>query len=286
MRYFIQHQTTYTYSQAVELLPHQLRLRPRVSGTQLLHQFSAQVLPIPESQTLALDAEGNSVIHLRWGRQLTQQLQIQMTAQVETLCTNPFDFVLEPWATHFPINYPTLTLHSLHPYLTPPLPPIGFDPIAYQLAQEIAQACDQNIVLFLSQLTQKLYENSTYQIRETGSPWPPCLTWQKQSGSCRDLTVLFMECCRCMGLAARFVSGYQEGDPDSTDRHLHAWAEVYLPGAGWRGYDPTHGLAVADQHIPLVAAAHPLNAAPITGSIRGLGAERTMSFCLQIEVMH
>lgn len=283
MRYFIQHQTTYTYSQSVELLPHTIRLRPRVSGSQLLHQFSCQISPLPENQTLVLDVEGNSVIYLWWGRQLTEQLQIQIMAEVETLCTNPFNFVLEPWATHFPINYPALTLHSLQPYLIPPLPPVGFDPIAYHLAQELAQACDHNIVLFLSQLTQKLYENSTYQIREMGSPWPPCLTWQKQSGSCRDLTVLFMECCRCVGLAARFVSGYQKGDPDSADRHLHAWAEVFLPGAGWLGYDPTHGLAVADQHIPLAAAAHPLNAAPVTGSIRGHGSQRTMSFSLQIQ---
>lgn len=285
MRYLIQHQTTYSYSQAIELLPHTIRLRPRVSGSQLLHQFSCQVLPLAENQTLVLDAEGNSVIHLWWGRQPTQQLRVQITAAVETLCTNPFNFVLEPWATHFPLNYPTLTLHSLQAYLTPPLSPVGFDPVAYQLAQEIAQACDQNIILFLSQLTQKLYEHSTYQIRETGSPWPPCLTWQKQSGSCRDLTVLFMEACRCMGLAARFVSGYQEGDLDSRERHLHAWAEVYLPGAGWLGYDPTHGLAVADRHIPLVAAAHPLNAAPVTGSVQGTGVQSEMSYQLAISVL-
>ncbi len=283
MRYLIQHQTIYTYSQAVELLPHTLRLRPRVSGEQALHQFSYQVSPIPANCSHVIDAEGNSVIELWWGRQLTEQLKIQTIAEVETFCENPFNFILEPWATHFPLNYPALMLHSLQPYLTPPLPPVGFDPVAYQLAQDIAQACDGNVILFLSQLNQKLYENSTYQIRETGSPWPPCLTWQKQSGSCRDLTVLLMECCRCMGLAARFVSGYQEGDPDSTDRHLHAWAEVFLPGAGWRGYDPTHGLAVADRHIPLVAAAHPLNAAPVTGVVRGPGAERLMSFSLQIQ---
>ncbi|AFY60182.1 transglutaminase family protein [Synechococcus sp. PCC 6312] len=285
MRYFIQHQTTYNYAQAIELLPHTIRLRPRVSGSQLLHQFSCQVLPLPQNQTLVLDAEGNSVIHLWWGRQPTQQLQVQITAEVETLCTNPFNFVLEPWATHFPLNYPTLTLHSLQAYLTPPLPPVGFDPVAYQLAQDIAQACDSNIILFLNQLTQKLYEHSTYQIREVGSPWPPCLTWQKQSGSCRDLTVLFMEACRCMGLAARFVSGYQEGDTDSTERHLHAWAEVYLPGAGWLGYDPTHGLAVADRHIALVAAAHPLNASPVSGSVRGSGVQSEMSYQLAISVL-
>ncbi len=264
-------------------MPHTIRLRPRVSGDQLLHQFQWQVIPIPQGHHFTLDPEGNTVLQLWWGRQATSHLQIQITSGVETLCDNPFNFVLEPWATHFPINYPALTLHSLQPYLTPPLPPAGYDPVAYQLAQELVQACDGHVIDFLSKLNQTLYKNSTYQIRETGSPWAPCLTWQKQSGACRDLTVLFMECCRCLGLAARFVSGYQEGDPDTHERHLHAWAEVFLPGAGWRGYDPTHGLAVADRHIPLVASAHPLNASPVTGSIRGQGADRTMAFSLQIQ---
>jgi transglutaminase-like putative cysteine protease len=85
-------------------------------------------------------------------------------------------------------------------------------------------------------------------------------------GSCRDFTVLFMEACRAVGLAARFVSGYEEGDSTVLERDLHAWAEVYIPGGGWRGFDPTHGLAVADRHVALVASAFPQFTAPVTGS--------------------
>jgi transglutaminase-like putative cysteine protease len=93
-----------------------------------------------------------------------------------------------------------------------------------------------------------------------------------------------MEVCRAIGLAARFVSGYQEGDPDTTDRHLHAWAEVYLPGAGWRGYDPTHGLAVADGHIALVSSPFAQHTTPVAGTLKsGIGAQAKMSYQLLIQ---
>ncbi|MFM7576061.1 MAG: transglutaminase-like domain-containing protein, partial [Microcystaceae cyanobacterium] len=97
--------------------------------------------------------------------------------------------------------------------------------------------------------------------------WEAGITWRNKRGSCRDLTILFMEVCRTMGLAARFVSGYQEGDQATEDWELHAWAEVYLPGGGWRGYDPTHGLAVSDRHIALVASPNPQDCAPVTGEM-------------------
>lgn len=88
-------------------------------------------------------------------------------------------------------------------------------------------------------------------------------------GSCRDTAVLFIHACRAAGLAAWFLSGYQEGDLDHPEQHRHAWVEAYLPGAGWRGYDPSHGLAVSDRHIALVAAADPADATPIQGALWG-----------------
>ena len=103
------------------------------------------------------------------------------------------------------------------------------------------------------------------------------------TGSCRDLTVLFMEVCRSQGLAARFVSGYQAGDPGQQDRELHAWPEVYLPGGGWRGFDPTLGLAVTDQHIAVACSWHPAGAAPVVGTIRGTAAQAAMSFDIQLQ---
>ena len=92
---------------------------------------------------------------------------------------------------------------------------------------------------------------------------------EQRQGACRDFAVLFIDACRCVGLAARFVSGYQDAYRSMGKRDLHAWAEVYLPGAGWRGYDPTRGLAVADHHVAVAAAADPQNAAPVTATYRG-----------------
>jgi transglutaminase-like putative cysteine protease len=155
-----------------------------------------------------------------------------------------------------------------------------------QLAQEISPQVNGNTVAFLSELNQRIYQTCQHSIRETGSPLPAGITWTSQAGSCRDFTVLFMEVCRAIGLAARFVSGYQEGDLDSNDQHLHAWAEVYLPGAGWRGYDPTQGLAVADRHIALVASPIAQAAAPISGSFQQPGGvESVMAYQLIIQAL-
>ena len=104
-------------------------------------------------------------------------------------------------------------------------------------------------------------------------------------GSCRDYAVLFMEVCRAMGIPARFVSGYQEGDTEQESRDLHAWAEVYLPGAGWRGYDPTLGLVVSDRHIPLAASAIPSYASAIEGLVTPIKPEIKVNSQLQTQIM-
>jgi transglutaminase-like putative cysteine protease len=286
MRYQINHTTIYTYSQPVILQPHRLRLRPRCDGDQSLEQFQIQVMPLPLGTTQILDPEGNAIARYWWAETPTQQLSFQVQSQVTTHCTNPFSFVLEPWAIHLPFNYPAAVLHGLQPYLQDSfLGGIGLDPIATQLGLEIAHTTGGNPIMFLSELNQRIYKTCQHQIRETGTPFPPSITWSRQSGSCRDLTVLFMSACRAVGLAARFVSGYQEGDADAEQFHLHAWAEVYLPGAGWRGYDPTQGLAVSDRHIPLVASAWPGNAAPVTGTIQGKGATSSMTYQLSIQTI-
>jgi transglutaminase-like putative cysteine protease len=274
MRYFIQHQTTYTYDAPVELAPHTIRLRPRSDAYQTLHHCTFDLQPAALQTSATVDLDGNSILRVWFADTKTTTLQITVTSEVETWCTNPFNFLLEPWAVRCPMDYPHGLEQRLQPYLGGYLleRPGVVDPVAHQLAQEIWQTVEGNTSQFLTTLNQRIYTHAQYQVRETGVPLPPGLTWQTQTGSCRDVTVLFMEVCRAVGLAARFVSGYQEGDPDTTDRHLHAWAEVYLPGAGWRGYDPTHGLAVADRHIALVASPHPRDAAPIAGSLKNAGA--------------
>jgi transglutaminase-like putative cysteine protease len=264
MRYKIHHKTIYNYNQPVFLQPHTLRLRPRSNGWQQLLKFTLKVEPEPTGMSPVIDVDGNGLIQL-WFNKPMESLNITIDAQVETYINNPFQYVLEPWAATLPIDYPRSLFIQLQPYLYPYNG--SFHPIIIELAQQILHEVEGNCLQFLSRLNEQIYQNCQQIFRETGEPWQPSITWQHQQGSCRDSTVLFMEVCRVVGLATRFVSGYQEGDRHQEQRDLHAWAEVYLPGGGWRGYDPTHGLAVANQHITLAASSLPQDAAPVTGQI-------------------
>lgn len=288
VRYKISHQISYTYDRPVVLAPHLVQMRPRSDVTQMLHQFMVQIMPLPKQQFEAVDLDGNPVLKVMFAAEETSELIIQATSEVETFRTNPFDYLLEPWASTLPIDYPATLWHQLQPYLGGQMTgglTAALDPIAAQLAQEIWLASDGNVVSFLWELNQRIYQTCGYTLRETGHPYPPGMTWSQRSGSCRDYAVLFMEVCRAVGLATRFVSGYQEGDLDQTDRHLHAWVEVYLPGAGWRGYDPTHGLAVADRNVALVATPTAQNSAPVIGSLKTPGVQSHMQYQLKIELL-
>jgi len=141
---------------------------------------------------------------------------------------------------------------------------------------------ENSTLKFLSLLTSCICENFEHEIRDEGLAYEPEETLSRMKGSCRDFVVLFAEVCRSMGIASRFVSGYTAGDPENDENYLHAWAEGYLPGGGWRGYDPTLGLAVADQHIALTSGATPLQASPVTGSFRGTGATAKIEYELTI----
>jgi transglutaminase-like putative cysteine protease len=292
MLYHITHNTIYSYSARVSLEPHVVRLRPRSDGWQTLRNFSLTVIPEPVGISQITDLEGNTIIKLWFSQELTNYLEIQVSSEVETQQPNPFTYLLEPWALKLPIDYPSSLLLQLQPYLG------GngmnyIDPQAVQLAQEISLKVEGNTVAFITELNQQIYRNCQQLIRDIGAPTPPGITWRQKQGACRDFVVLFMEVCRAVGLAARFVSGYQEGDIDADvedyarraiERHLHAWVEVYLPGAGWRGYDPTHGLAVADRHVALVASVLPSYTAPISGAVSRLGGvESTMKYHLKIK---
>ena len=222
------------------------------------------MLPISQGTSNFVDLDGNNITKL-WFNKPTQQLSIQTVSKVETTCSNPFDYLLEPWALTIPFDYPCSLKQQLEPYLHP----YSFvrDNLALELAQTIAIASQNNTLDFLFTLNQRIYKECNYGTRETGEPYPAGVTWHSKQGSCRDYAVLFMEVCRAMGIAARFVSGYQEGDEQQQSRDLHAWVEVYLPGAGWRGYDPTLGLIVSDRHIPLAASAIPKYAAAVEGTV-------------------
>ena len=205
---------------------------------------------------------------MAWFSDLHDRMVIRASSEVETLRENPFDYLLTSVNRRLPIGYQPWEMAALGTACRRTAVPAKADPVL-DLACEIRDAAGNELVPFLTRLCTTLHERFKLIHRETGPPWSPAITMEQRQGSCRDVAVLFMDVCRAVGLAARFVSGYQEGDPGQEDRHLHAWAEVYLPGAGWRGYDPTHGLAVADRHVAVAAAADPQFAAPVTATYRG-----------------
>lgn len=294
MHYLIHHTTEYSYSEPVILQPHVIRLQSRCDGTQSLRSFDCLITPQPQQQSQIVDLDGNALVKVWFEREPTQSLTIQTTSEVETYRTNPFNYLLEPWAIKLPIDYPASLLAQLQPYLAKQHSGGAnfFNHDILQLAQEVWLAVEGNSTNFLTYLNEQIYKNCQYMIRETGDPLPPEITWRQKAGSCRDFAVLFVEVCRAIGLAARFVSGYQDGGIESRQKpqekpelHLHAWAEVYLPGGGWRGYDPTQGLAVSDRHIVLAASAYPQYTAPVLGSFTPGFASSQMKYTLAIDVI-
>ncbi len=280
MVFHISHGTRYTYSQPVFLEPQVLRLIPRTDCAQKLIDYDITIKPAPVGQSRFLDIEGNICIYA-WFSGVTDSFEIHSVSKTATFRQNPFDYILSgDEYKRVPLNYP----ENLKSLLLPCLQNSSKDLLVQELAKIIMEESNGNTLAFLNNLNSYIYKNFKVTIREEGDPYPPEKTLQEKTGACRDLTVLFMECCRYAGIAARFVSGYHSCDPKSHEHYLHAWAEVYLPGGGWRGYDPTLGLAVADTHIAIAASSHFLNASPITGSFRATGVQQIMKTDLNIEL--
>lgn len=262
MHYSITHRTTYRYASPVALKPHVLRLYPRSDSWQQVVEFSLAIVPEPIGRSDYVDLDGNNLIKLWFDNQSNSQLDITTNTTVITQQNNPFNYLLDPYSIKLPIDYPASILSQLQPYFSNHYQ----DPEAIAIAQNLMVTYDYDSLQFLNQLNQLIYRECRYGQRELGPAQPAGLTWRSRQGSCRDFVVLFMAVCRAAGLATRFVSGYQEGDLTVGNHTLHAWAEVYLPGGGWRGYDPTLGLVVSDRHIALVAAPLANQTLPILGT--------------------
>ncbi|MDH3443132.1 MAG: transglutaminase family protein [Deltaproteobacteria bacterium] len=273
------HVTDYCYSRPVFLEPHVIRLRPRSDGVQQLRSFHLRIDPPPAGMTECLDIEGNATVQV-WFSDNTERLCIATEFLLETFRINPFDFIIsEVFAQSLPATYSPQDAGLLSSHRDA----LAADNTLMGFVEGIARECGGKILPFLDSLNRRIYQEFECIIRETGDPAPPQVTLGSKRGSCRDFAVLFIAACRCQGIAARFVSGYQEGDPDQRMRYLHAWAEVYLPGAGWRGYDPTHGLMVGAGHIALAASYLPDRATPVSGTFRGSGAFSTMAARIEIQ---
>jgi transglutaminase-like putative cysteine protease len=261
MRFRVHHVTTYTYSHPVRLGPHWLRLRPRCDGTSELLDFGLEVDPLPAGRSDCLDSEGNLATRV-WFEGTTTRLNVTSRFEAHTRRADPCDFLPEPmpWTG----VYAPLLHNRLAPWMAQDEVAAPVSALARGLRAESKDARD-----FVRRLNELLHRTIAREIRDTGAPQAPEETLRLGRGACRDLTVLFIAACRSEGLAARFVSGYQQGREGQPRRYMHAWPEVYLSGGGWRGFDPTHGAAVTDGHVALAAAACPADAAPVDGHFWG-----------------
>lgn len=269
------HITRYRYSSAVYCEPLTIRLRPREDASQRVLSYALQIMPEPVHVAQHFDLEGNGVAEVQF-RGLTDELEIDVRWQVETLRVNPFDFLLRAGAERLPLE-PSEAEKPIWSLYGTPLEP---HELVAGLAHQVACIARHGSVEFLCRLASRIYQMHEKMIRHDGPPWSPVETLSRGVGSCRDLAVLFIEACRVMGIPARFVSGYALAHDPERERHLHAWAEAYLPGAGWIGFDPMTGLAVGDRYVAVAAARTPEGAAPTAGSFRSNSATST----LEVEV--
>lgn len=281
MYFEITHRTTYTYNRPVFLEAHCLRLRPRCDGLQNLTYFESKVVPRPTGSSEGIDLDGNVTSNV-WFEGLTENLIVESRAKVFTQYRNPFSYLLAERADRLPITY----LDPAQPYLAPYTVRQQESHFVEQFARHIANSTEWKTLRFLTALNREIYECCRQVVREQGDPQPAEETLLKKRGAGRDLAVLFIEACRYLGIAARFVSGYKDTGSETGNRYLHAWTEVYLPGVGWRGYDPSLGLAVTDRHVAVAASGIPGLAAPVAGTFRGNAVSSELNAEINIRVIN
>jgi len=269
----LHHRTRYRYDRPVTHAPHVVRLRPAPHCRTPIHGYSLTLQPRKHFINWQQDPHGNYLARIVLPDK-ARELSIDVDLVAELSVYNPFDFFLDTSAERFPFQYEAWLVKELAPYLEAPAP----GPRLRQLLDGIDRT-EQRTIDFLVDLNRRLSQHIKYIIRLEPGVRPAEDTLARGEGSCRDTGWLLVQVLRHLGLAARFVSGYLiqlapdvkplEGPPgpetDFTD--LHAWAEVYLPGAGWLGLDPTSGLLAGEGHIPLAATPDPYSAAPVTGAV-------------------
>ena len=278
MRIAVTHSTTYRYDAPVYLGPHVIRLHPREDGSQRVLQQQLSISPAPAGRASQLDQDGSVALQV-WFDGPTRELSVMSSFSVETLRRNPFDFLLPPPAQlKLPMDYGALAA-SLAGYGNGG----AVDPAVRAFAGERAAEAGGQAMPFLMNLTETLARDWKQVVRPEGESYPAAVTLQLREGSCRDLATLFCDSCRAMGVAARFVSGYEQASASEGHAYMHAWAEAYVPGGGWRAFDPSRGVAVSTAHVPVAAAAEAAMAAPITGLYMG-GARAEMQVSISMQV--
>ena len=279
MRVRIRHTLRFRYDRPVFLEPLTVRLRPRSDHAQRLLAFRLRIEPEPTDWADVLDPAG-SVVRVNSFGGVHRDLTIHTRATVRTCMENPFRYLLtDARAASLPASYAEPERAMLTPYLDGLVPPLE----VAQLAEELRREAGADTADFLRLAVMRVSRQCRQINRAEGEPWPPEMTLQRGEGACRDVAIVFIALCRTVGLAARFVSGYQVVSDASTQPELHAWAEVYLPGGGWRGYDPSAGLATADRHVAIASAPDSAGAEPTVGTFRGSGVASRFRFRLRVE---
>ena len=268
MKISVEHSTVYRYDSAVHLEPQTFRLRPRMTNTQRLTDFEIQITPAPKGSTECLDQDGNLALNA-WFDAYTTEMSVVNRFTVEMLRENPFDYVIIGESLSLPLWYREPLSAALASYRD-----CTHVSDSVQQYAKTAAGEHRNALTFLSGLSGQIYGAFRQVVRPQGAPWQSGQTLSQMEGSCRDLAVLFCDICRVMGIAARFVSGYECASAGQSDSWMHAWAEVYLPGVGWRGYDPSRGIAVTNGHVAVAAAFDYDLASPIAGLYTGGSASR------------
>lgn len=273
-RFRILHRTYYNFSASVTLGAHALRLRLRENHEQRIEASTLTIEP-PAVLRWHRDAEDNSIAVASFS-QPAQQLSIENETIVQQLNISPHDFLLEEHAVDWPFRYSPADLAALSPYLEAS----NAEPCSEQLGQWMTDVVRQpshgdGTFARLLHLNQRIQAGLSYRVRDEAGVQEPHATLSLGSGSCRDFAALFIRTARHMGLAARFVSGYLRADP-SSDRFgaTHAWAEVYLPGAGWKGFDPTLAQLAGPDHFAVAVGRAADSLPPVSGSYFGVADAR------------